>query len=1266
MQNVPNQNLATYFRERNNRSLAPPLRSSIINRTVTERRSTFRNGATAENFMFPSVSATTSQKITITDPVRAPTDPDAQTLTIPTLSALEDDLDIPIYTSSANHFNGLFDGTTFQNPSVNTVVPTIPNTPGPVPQGPNLGFIKSHPEIVDGNFFALPEGMVLGFKSLVTGATMNVGRFAFDNFNLGDLSKGGFRYTGDGTTFGPAGVWRPFSALALQSIDNTTGSGFTVADIQGALDLINVGPVITVNPPSNNVTASMKFTLHPGAKWIGDDVLQDKLTGRYLNIVEGEFSDGSMVDYVDTTTGNFKTEFVIDLALMRITQTFNIQAGDGIVGTNVVSFLPGTVFDTSFDVSGTVRTTTATGSYVAFMNAYLSGEIDLVFPTGTGSGLSVQEVTDEDGVVVNTVVPNYTDRNNSMFATNLRLPTGTTYSIPILSKDGMQFPRGFAISQLSSVSALPPTGEQVTNSTLQPRKVFSASNAILSPNSFVFNDTKIISIIGTSEQSEVPENSITNIPQSFLPSSTWDEPAVLTDVVLASGHKAQSYIKLLDGQVVGSELELTDDSLLKANSVLPPGLITRNGMRSDKDIDFPTGTPINFVLDLLNTPINIDALNNTNRLISGTLIRAIGNIGTSELLRTILPNGFVLTNGNKYPANVRIYATENVMLDAGSVLEDPTFGPNFVLTQTQLESGFVFTASTTLSTGVSLPSSTLIEAGNKFPFPLPLPRNHIFPAGSRLPVGLNFAAGSRLPGISMRPQEDALRVIANSQTIPAVNNVPYLTAVIGSKLYIILAKNTVMNTNATIPKGAVMLNQNGFTSGTTGSVQVGAGPGFATSFTTGVYASGNWVTGATAVYTIDEAEFSYTQGSGTGVSIGPYTFDIGVPTTNPMILRGELRLPFDLAFPFSDNNETMRSLTFAVDFMISREVTINHDVIVDDDSSVFVPTDLPLPWDVTLTSEFILPSSVSLLKKITLPTSDVSDYIENILSDPSAFIRLPGHITSPGKNIRLSPLGSGLYISTLAASNATKAFIEVKRGTTVSVTNPTDNDSTGYRLRAPLPLNEDWLVLQDIVSSPPFVVAGIRLAAGSLLPGEISVGNTTPFPGGLTTSTEIILLEDFTVTNPEGILLTIPEGAFLETNSIIARDSLFNGGSELSNVEYGPVSFWNDGGKMYVYQGQNFPSSLFYNYFSSTVPYSVVQDVSTLTESISDLSNIVALQQSSLTAAQSSIVSLNDQVSAMQVTQASQAGVIASQSASITALQQRVAALEATVAQLQV
>lgn len=1301
MQNAQISNLAQFFREKNNISLTPPLKSSIINRITTTHRSTFRNGATTQNFMFPSVSATTSQKMTITDSVRAPTDPDAQTLTIPMLSALENDLDIPIYTSSANHFNGLYDtdASTFQNSNATVTLPTTPGSEGAL-TGANLGFEKPHTEIVDGNFFSLPEGMVLGFKSLVTGSTMNVGQFAKDNFFKvpgadTSLVNGGFRYKGTGTagTFGPEKVWRPFSDLVKTSTDANAGSGFNIGagNVVAALDHINVGPVITVNPPSNNTTASMKFTIHPGAKWIGNDVLQDKITGKYLNTIESDLSDGSMSDYVDTSgEGIFKREFVIDLARFRITQSFTIKADDGVVAKNILSFLPGTVFDTSFNISGEVRTTDPTGNYTDFMTAYRNGLIDLIFPTGTGSGISIQDVVDEDGVIKPTPVPDYTDRNNVMFANILTLPTGTSYPIPILSKDGMEFPKGFIVTQLSSVSALPPALNQFTPSELQPRKVFSAPGAILAPNSFIYSDSKIISIIGTSEQSVVPENSITTIPQSILPSSNWESPITLSDVVLASGHSAQSYIKLLDGQVVGSDLELTDGSLIKANSVLPSGLTTRAGMRSDKDIDFTSGFEVQFDLDLLDTPINIDALTVAipaaippvlaNILTAGTLIRAIANSGETDQLRTILPNGFVLTDDNKYPANTRIYATENILLNAGSVLEDPTFGPNFVLTQTQFESGFVFTASTTLSANVSLPTSTIIEAGNKFSFPLPLPRNHIFPSGSRLPVGLNFAAGSRLPGISMRPQEDALRVIANGQLGAGVNNVPYLTASIGTKLYVILAKNTVMNSNAIIPKGAVMLAQSGFGSNVAGSVQVNTGPGYGTSFTAGVYTQpvgttpGDWVKGSgTGDYTLEEAEFSYTQGSGSGVSIGDYDFNIGVPTTNPMILRGELRLPFDMAFPFSDNNETLRSLTFATDFKISREVTVNHDVIIDDDSSVFVPTDLPLPWDVTLTSEFILPNPVTLLKKITLPVSDVSDYIENILSDTNAFIRLPGHISSPGKNIRLSPLGPGLFISTLSNKNATKAFIELKKGTTVSITNPANfadtgntpmTGTSGYRLRAPLPLNEDWLILQEINNSPAFVVAGIKLAAGSNLPGEISVGNTSPFPGGLITQSEIVLIEDFTVTNTDGASLTIPKGAFLETNSIIARDSIFREGCELSNIEYGPVTFWNDGGKMYVYQGQTLPSSLSYNYFSNTTSYSVVQNVSALTETISDLSNMVALQQNSLTLAQSNIASLNGHVTMMQTTQNTQASTISAQSAYLEQLNTQIAALEEAVERL--
>lgn len=1193
-------NTNSYFLEKSQNSLAPALGGNILKRTTSDKRGIFANGCTARSYVFGSVPTTTVKKMVVSDELRMPTDPENQRITLPQIDRLEGDAVIKVFAPTDVLYNGLLDGNL-----TTSVFDATPDTTytitaeGEVPANSTTTFLKAHSAIEDGDSLLLPEGMKVGNKSILVGAPVNLGEFLVSDPTIFANTRG--VYNGSGTGFGPTGVQRSLSKFVQATLDTSDTSGFGAPGgyntdeekVKIDFSFVNLRPSVTVYPPSTGDDATSVFTIKAGTRWFGDSILQDKATGKYLNLANGAFDETVMDYYVDVEAPGqpFIRDFVVDLAKYRITEPFTLTPnGTG----DVLSIAPGTLLDLSFTVNADLdwgSTTPGSGSALDnIWTALKDGDFELYLPVGSRSGLTVVKLVAEDGTEVLRALPDGTDRDLPMFGVSVTLPTGTQYPSSLTLRDGMVFSKALTIPEGSTLSEVT---DDVTASVLQPRKCVSASHVILAPRFAVDGDALIRQIIGTSTESEVAANSITTVPQSILPSSKWSVPAKFDEAVIATGHVAQSWIKILTDQVVDAEILLANDSLLKAGSVISPGFVTRNGMRSMRDSTFNQGENIASDLDLFDVPMElVNGVSNSNPLVEGTVIQAVGKTNDGLPLKTVLPSGFTFTNGNRLPGTVRIQPTENVTINADSILEAPVFGANFVLSSVHLESGWEFAPNTQLSAGVALGSGTFIARGNKFPFPFPLPAGHKFAAGTKLPVGLSFAAGATLPGITLRPQEDGLRDLVIAGT-----DVPYLTVLLNNKLYVVWRKNTVFDKGSILPKGFVLLAADGFKSHAS-TAQTGCSAWIntttkATAFSSSVYTSGNWVAGSTGVYTFDQAEYGYDH-STDSASLGTLTLDAGVPLDNSINLRGEFRLPCDAAYVLLDNASILKKMTFAVDFPITKEVLLDSDLTVDAESSVHIPSDMVLPWDLTLSSELRIPQLVTLARRVVLPSNGISEFDEAVLAESGSFVKLPGHTTALKKKVRVA---GSLVIS----STGSKSYIELQRGTKINFgSSPND----GYKLKGPLELAGDWTVLEDIISSPSFVVAGMKLVSGSTLPGVVNIGHGMPFPDGLVTSTETVLAQDYTVTNKDNTLLRLPRGSFLQLGSVIGQDSEFENGCQMVNIEYGPVSFWNDGRKFYLYHQVKLPRGISYNFFSDIPPYSVVVDNSS---EITEIANILGL-----------------------------------------------------------
>lgn len=949
-------------------------------------------------------------------------------------------------------------------------------------------------------------------------------------------------------------------------------------------------PTITLDVPSYDETASMVVTIKKDTLWAGDTIIRRLEDGEYLSFGDDDV-EGNMAEHL-VKRGDlvyFAKDFVLDFAKHTIDVPLQLVSG---LGGPVLSIPANTRLDVDIHLSaqlglpdafGVQGTTTIPEKIINSLTLATPG-MSLMLAIGTGSGL-VGVASGDEAVSGYVYGLDGTDRNITPFAHQVLLPTGTYLeSGELVLGDLAVLPQAFDLTTDMAITEVALTSRTTPQSSYV-RDVLTVGHPIIAPEFVVSGDARIFDVVATSELLQVLPSSYARVPQTIIPSSRWESPVFFEEAVISAGHKAQSWIDFLTDHLTQQDIEASRGSKIVAGSILASGTVTPANIKCTNDTTFEAETVVDSELSTGPLEIVVETGVGANPpvpLFSGTVIKASAGDRPTPLTRSesslshsraaaviehsVLPVGMKITNGNRLPVSTKILPNEGVVLKPGFVMKNPVFGPGFHLSNVQFEEGYEFPANTLLNVGVVLPQGTEIPKGHRFPFPFAYPVGHRIPANTKLQPDMVFSSGSNLPAIALRPQDDGLRALIYNGT-----EVPFVLVTDSGKQYAVFRNDTVLLPSFIMPKGFVMLAKNGFDNTGVGSVTVSAVSG-PSAFTSGVHNGSGWVTDSTLdEVVLDANDISF---DGHQRATLDLTLTVGVPTTQPVTLKEQFRVPYDFAIPYpADTTSLLPLMLFAVDFKITKETPIDRDFYVGDDGKVLQPPMAILPVDTVLTSDMVIEAATTLIKKIRLPTNTGVEFLDGILSDPIAEIKLPNVVNVTNKTFRVGPLSPGLTIG--SAANQSRSFIELQKGTLI------DFVSGYYQLKSDVVLTQDWLIETTIVDYPTFSVVDMIIPAGGKLPAEVIVPAGNALPAGMSTSRDMTLAYDYVVVDD---MFVIKANSLLMAGSRLERDSYFPNGTEATAFKYGPVVFWRQTATLFVFPGSLLPV-MKYNYYDSYGSY---------------------------------------------------------------------------------
>ena len=1034
-----------------------------------------------------------------------------------------------------------------------------------------------------------PQGTQVGTASLSLGGVVSLA----DHFALGAayVDSAMFQVT-SGTTHGANDTLRSISELSnIPGASNSpVTAGYVVNNTPGSPDYwaahIRTRATVNIDPPHEHCCVQrMCFTIKKGTVWPGDYSILCNETERY--ITNPTLRHDSCCSLLENQANIFLEDWCFDTDKYTLGETVQLYRYDN-QNLPVVCIHPGTCLSLCFSVvtsletdsiSTSVPDAVALASLMADLNG---GSLFLYLPSGTGPGVMVTkefdlpegnlplltQVFDTDGSFPGTPSALYpgdatgTDRDLTLFGNQTVIPQGTSIPSCFTIDVGMDFPSGFEIAE--STTILAPSNSVNNNYTpsgtligTQQQFVLTAQsrlwfNYVVMAKGFTFSGSYVFEdIICEAKKIKVPCGSTTVGPLSLPYSSSWDE-FYLESAYLSAGHKLISSLTFNKGQVVPSPISLVVGSVLAKGSVLAPGTNTGADISATTDMRFMAGITINSPFNICNT-ITTTTLTN---FIAGTIFRK----------NTTIPALTVITNGNTAPAPIVIGVGANVVLQAGSELINPVLQPGFTFGPgTGFESCAEIPANSTISAGAVLPALTTFLIGSKFPFPFPLPQGVVFDCQHTIFAGTVFTEGNRIPRIFGKNQQD-LSGSGNG----ANANKPFLFVTLNGKTYMVLKSGTSLLSKFHIPKGSVLLPSMDLT-----SVYITPGTPPTTTFDASVWNGTAWVTTpiGTPPFNITLTDSEYTVASGGCVGTGSGYFELvqGVPTANSIWLLVDVISPLDLAIPVSDSFSVFDRIVFNVPFVIQNDTKPDQSYLVQSDGAVLFPANKELPLNVILNSDFTIPVTFSLSRKITLP--HIQDcYITSILEDPNSWIRFPSTVQQTRTRFLIG--SGGLTIAPgLGNSNA---------GLTLTTGNVIDVNNGGITILSPITLGEDWRLLFALNNVPfPFTMTGVFLPAGSSLPADICLLKDSPLPAGLTSANPIQLAKDYIVC-AEASPFVLTADSFIAECSTFAAGSLFASGIEAHGVTYGEVCFWPDEDELVLAPGTSVPESLRYSYFGDS------------------------------------------------------------------------------------
>lgn len=863
--------------------------------------------------------------------------------------------------------------------------------------------------------------------------------------------------------------------------------------------------------------------------------------------VMGTDVDGSVYGYwdVQTTIQALTTEY----------STFTLKAGStGLSDTTLVSAttgLPVLISEMNLlDGNGKfLADFTLNPTVYSIIESFTSNDVlfaaGSVIPEGTTVGLS----TYVNGTTsLNTPGTYFLYAYGTAPKYQFKLSRGSVVENTFSVLDGFVLPGGQVIPPGSTTS----DGGNETDYDL-----LTLPNVVGSEGFQLLNGSQLTGVIPSDDYITLPAGMTSTLLQPVNAGMKTDSNLALQDMFILPESSLESEVTLLGSYGIIQPILLAYGSILKAGTMLYRGSASIAGSLITGMQVITAGTTLTSRIDLSSHFV----VNASSTIFAGTVLKGPFSF----------PVGTQFTSGNSVPSVLKIVTSmgatlaKNMILLAGSA-----FGSNgTVYNNVGFSPTSIIPALSTLSGTWTFPAGTKLFSNLVSGFSIPIPNGFVFAAGSTIPAGTSFKEGSsHIPVPDLTTQASA--PFGGSDT--SVASGPLSRTVDGE--YIIVKAHTTFLPGFKFPTGTVLSLV--ATPGHTNSLE-SAQDGTPTLIASGTQAGADVATVTSykltaSSYSLDETINAPGQDA--------FTFNCGVPTQSLVVMLADTTLPYDVLLPVGDLDAGLiQYLSFNDPLVLINDIVLTAPYTVNGNGNVTWPSGVALPSDFVLTSSFTQtfspPVTISKPIQFNVPTS--APFITGVMST-GAYLRYPPAGYTLSHPIQLAEdqevAATGDY--------PTKAFVTLSQGTILLLAGSPNFVTLGIKMAS----TGNYTVTTDLPNIPRFELPnGIILLAGNETPGDIVLGNGTPTPSDLPLPVDTTLASDLTITNEDGYLLT-PHSE-VAASSVLARETYFPLGADLSNVIVSPILSMSDGNVFLLNEGEPLTSTIQTPYIFNTETQSV-------------------------------------------------------------------------------
>lgn len=760
------------------------------------------------------------------------------------------------------------------------------------------------------------------------------------------------------------------------------------------------------------------------------------------------------------------------------------------------------------------------GSVVNFVAPFQSAGI--IFPAGTQvpEGTLVELViTVPNGFVGASSTTGGTSNNNKLILYpyggmpqfTIDLSSGTKVDALVPLYDGSSVPPGYRFKAGTSFSDANSAG---VNYQVHFRNVVGAAGFQLAPT------TTLQYVVPTASPAKIRSGMTTSSAISLPAGSSTTEP-----LDIENGLSFPSGVSLVSALTIKEQLDIDSSVVAAKDSVLGVGTKIASGSASLEG-------------SIITTPITLDSNSTVSDEYDVTspftvTANATLNVG-AEIRDATLPSGTEITPNNILPALLKITTSMGVsLLAAAELIVGTVMGSGY---QLKGNLGFspkgVIPAFSSITGIFDLPARTHLKAGALFTTTdVPVPDGTTLRKDSVMPKGFIFGEGSHLPEFDLSTQLPAI-ADATAASNPLVLDSNDTDA--NGDDFIRLGAGIVLVSGFLLQKGSVFSTKTA--GGTTGYADAVANTAGHDTYNGGSHVA----------LTLNAAEYSLDAGlSAAADDLTLYSGDV-VPMD--IYLTTDVHTDRELFLKYDGSSNALKKVQLTSNFSLANDLVLDADYKVSGSNTTFWPRNHPLPFDFTLTASAVFGASgvaTMLNRDIQLNVPTTQDYVYGIL--PSASIlKFPAQAYTLTSNIKLaSDIGSTVGTTATSGYYASKAPIDLPKGAKLAT-------SAAVKLITPMQFNGTFAITTAITTHPKFVAnGGIKLLAGHVFPGSVTIPAGSPLPKNITLSTDVTLAAAYVVTLTS---FTLSSGSSLGAESVLAAGSSFPTGLDIyAKVQLAPI-----------------------------------------------------------------------------------------------------------------